>query len=347
MNWQQRLISARYMVVALTVIIAASLLYSGRHAQYEQSIKSFFSETDPAIIQFEKWSDVFGYDNILFVCYDDPDYLTPAGMDRLESLTKKLREANLEGVEGIQSLAGIPPVWLLDDSLSQLEKMPSALRTVALSAAKRLAGSATGKAEGGLTVASTIKSSSPGQLATIAEKIRNHPFYERMFTSRDGRTASLIVQIKPPGEYDARAVIPAIRDLADAFSRENRLGDVAVVGPPALLGDGFLAIERDGRRLARLGLFLIGLVMLVAVRSLWWTLVPITAGYLTWLATEWLLVEFGLRLSLSGGPLIGQIIVLTMPAASHLALHFRDELRHGLPRRNAAATTLADVFRPI
>lgn len=348
MNWQQRLISARYLVVVLTVIIAASLLYSGRHAQYEQSIKSFFSETDPAIIQFEKWSEVFGYDNILFVCYDDPDYLTPAGMDRLESLTRKLREANLEGVQGIQSLAGIPPVWLLDDSLSQLEKMPAALRTVALSAAKRLAGSASGKADGGgLTVASTIKSSTPANLPTIAEKIRNHSFYERMFTSRDGRTASLIVQIKPPGEYDARAVIPAIRDLADAFSRENRLGDVAVVGPPALLGDGFLAIERDGRRLARLGLFLIGLVMLVAVRSLWWTLVPITAGYLTWLATEWLLVEFGLRLSLSGGPLIGQIIVLTMPAASHLALHFRDELRHGLPRRNAAAASLADVFKPI
>lgn len=348
MNWQQRLISARYIVVVLTILIAGALLYSGRHADYEQSIKSFFAENDPAIVQFEKWSDVFGYDNILFVCYDDPDYLTPAGMERLEGLVKKLRDAKLDGVQGIQSLASIPPVWLLDDSLQQLEKMPAALRAVALSAAKRLAGASTGKSDSsGLTVASTIKSSSPGQLPVISEKIRNHPFFERMFTSRDGRTASLIVQINPPGEYDARAVIPAIREIADAYARENRMGDIAVVGPPALLGDGFLAIERDGRRLARLGLFLIGLVMLVAVRSLWWTLVPITAGYLTWLATEWLLVEFGLRLSLSGGPLIGQIIVLTMPAASHLALHFRDEMRLGLPRRDAASRTLLDVFRPI
>jgi len=125
------------------------------------------------------------------------------------------------------------------------------------------------------------------------------------------------------------------------------VGRVAVVGPPSLLADGFIAIERDGNRLARLGLLLIGLVMLIAVKSLWWTLVPIVAGYFTWMATEWLLVGLGLKISLSGGPLIGQIIVLTMPAASHLALHFRDEQRQGLLRHDAARRTLLDVIRPI
>ena len=40
--------------------------------------------------------------------------------------------------------------------------------------------------------------------------------------------------------------------------------------------------------------------------------------------------------SLSGGPLVAQIIVLTMPAASHLAIHFRDDRRREADPRVAA-----------
>ena len=347
MRWPDRLISARYFVAFATLLIGLFLGFSGKHAEYEQSIKSFFTEDDPSIVSFEKWAGVFGYDNILFVCYDDPTYLTPAGLSRVADLTRRLKASGIDGLTDVQSLATMPPLWSLDEAIERLEIVPGFLRGPALVAAKKLAGAVPTEGEGGLTLASVMKATPSGQQAALADRIRSHPFFERMFTSRDGKTASLIIQIKPPGEYDARAVIPSIRLIVDQFGLDQGLSRVAVVGPPALLGDGFLAIERDGRRLAGLGLVLIGLVMLIAVRSLWWTMVPITAGYLTWLATEWLLVSFGLKLSLSGGPLIGQIIVLTMPAASHLALHFRDELRGGRERRSAARQTLLDVLRPI
>lgn len=348
MNWQNRLISARYAVAVLTLIIGAFLGLSGHHAEYEQSIKSFFTENDPAIVQFDKWAKVFGYDNILFLSYDDPDYLTAAGMERVEQLSSRIQESKIEGILNIQSLATIPPLWMLDDALERLDQLPPLLRGPALNAARKIAGAAAGSdVSSGLTVAMLLKNSPENKQAEIADHVRNHPFYERMFTSRDGKTAAIMVMIRPPGDYDATVVIPTLRQLVDQFSIDNKLGPISVVGPPALLGDGFVAIERDGQRLAGLGLVLIGLVMLVAVRSVWWTLIPITAGYFTWLATEWLLVEFGLKLSLSGGPLIGQIIVLTMPAASHLALHFRDEMRTGHLRHEAAHQCLSDVIRPI
>jgi predicted RND superfamily exporter protein len=44
---------------------------------------------------------------------------------------------------------------------------------------------------------------------------------------------------------------------------------------------------------------------------------------------------------------VAQIIVLTMPAASHLAIHFRDDRRHEADPRLAAATTLRAVSVPI
>jgi predicted RND superfamily exporter protein len=114
-----------------------------------------------------------------------------------------------------------------------------------------------------------------------------------------------------------------------------------------LLADGFTSIERDGRRLAIVGMLLIGLVTLSAVHSLWWAVVPILAGWVVWLATETILATFHLKLSLSGGPLVAQIIVLTMPAASHLAIHFRDDRRREADPRHAAASTLRAVSAPI
>ncbi len=45
--------------------------------------------------------------------------------------------------------------------------------------------------------------------------------------------------------------------------------------------------------------------------------------------------------------MVAQIIVLTMPAASHLAIHFRDERRREADPRQAARSTLAAVAAPI
>src|ERR1700712_1263285 len=66
-----------------------------------------------------------------------------------------------------------------------------------------------------------------------------------------------------------------------------------------------------------------------------------------WLAAETVRATMGLKLSLSGGPLVAQIIVLPMPAASHLAIHFRDDLRKEHDRREAAHSTMTAVTAPI
>ena len=114
-----------------------------------------------------------------------------------------------------------------------------------------------------------------------------------------------------------------------------------------LLADGFAAIEIDGRRLAIVGMVLIGIVTLSAVQSLWWAIVPMLAGWVIWLLTEHILASLHIKLALSGGPLVAQIIVLTMPAASHLAIHFRDDRRREADPRTAARSTLVAVAAPI
>ena len=143
-----------------------------------------------------------------------------------------------------------------------------------------------------------------------------------------GTSTAVVVRLKPMAEQDPTKTVDGPPHGRPTTSpRGTSSARPALVGPPVLLADGFAAIERDGRRLAAAGMVLIGLVTLSATQSLWWAVVPILAGWTVWLAAETVLATLGLKLSLSGGPLVAQIIVLTMPAASHLAIHFRDDLR--------------------
>ena len=164
----------------------------------------------------------------------------------------------------------------------------------------------------------------------------HHPLFLGTMIDGTGTSTAVVVRLTKTAEHDVKRTTAALRAQADRFAAAHRLGRPAVVGPPVLLADGFTSIERDGRRLAVVGMLLIGLVTLSAVHSLWWAIVPIMAGWVVWLATETILATFNLKLSLSGGPLVAQIIVLTMPAASHLAIHFRDDRRREVDPRRAA-----------
>lgn len=339
------LIKSRRVAVALTLVLLAGLLYAGKKVAYEQSIQSFFSDSDPDIVRYRRASDLFGNDNFIFVCYEDKDLLTPAGMDRVRELARRVGPKSIAGIRDVQSIDATPTFWRLDDGLLALEKLPKFLRDRAFDALKKQVGK-TGSTDS-LSIGSAIRSADAKTLEELKKRIVKHPLLEGTLIDARGTTASIVARLKSTEEFDMKRTVATIRDVADSFAREAGLSRPAIVGPPVLLADGFANIERDGRRLALLGMILIGVVTYTAVRSVWWAVVPLLAGWVVWLATETILAVLGLKLSLSGGPLVAQIIVLTMPAASHLAIHFRDDLRSGGSREAAARSTLAAVLIPI
>ncbi|CAN5681264.1 MMPL family transporter [soil metagenome] len=332
-------------VLALLVVLALF----GKDVQYDQSIQAFFAEDDPAVVAYRDASALFGNDQFIFVCYDDPDLLTPEGMDRVAELASELSAEEIDGVVGMQSLDKIPVFWKLDDYLFALERIPKLGRSIALSLIEQGLRSGAGGGQWATpTIGQEVRQATPEELPELRDKITNHPLMLGTLVSAEGTSTALMLQLKPSGDHDAKETVTAIRERADAFTEKHALSDLpAIVGPPVLLADGFLAIERDGQRLAFAGMLLIGLVTLTATRSLWWAAVPLLAGWTTWLATETIVALLDLELSLSAGPLVAQIIVLTMPAASHLALHFINDRRRMPDSRAAADETLRTVSEPI
>ena len=340
------LLRARYISFALVVGALVLLAIYGKRVSYEQSIKSFFADDDPVMGAYQAAAKTFGDDNFIFVAYEDPELLTAEGMDRVAELAREVGPKQIDSVLRVESIDSMPLLWMVDDVLLTLDRLPSIARNLALRTARGNLKNLDSRSNSMMVGGAVRSASAEGREALKARLVR-HPLFRGTVIDESGTTTAVVVRLTKTAEHDVRRTVALLREKADAFGERHKLGRPALVGPPVLLADGFTSIEVDGRRLAVVGMILIALVTLSAVRSLWWALVPMLSGWVVWLATETTLATFDLKLSLSGGPLVAQIIVLTMPAASHLAIQFRDDHRPEADPRRAARSTLAAVSMPI
>ena len=341
------LLKARHVSIGAVALLLVTLLIAGKRVDYEQSIRSFFAESDPDIIDYTRASNAFGDDNFVFVTYDDPALLTPAGMDRVAELARELGPSQIDGVARVESIDAMPLLWTIDDGLIAMDALPTFLRNAAQRKMKDAIKNVSLAGGSPLAVGGFVRSADAKGLADLKARLTKHPLFVGTLIDSQARTTALVVRLKKNEEYDVKAGVKELRKRADAFAVRHKFDQPAIVGPPVLLADGFTSIDVDGKRLAIVGMVLIGVVTLSATQSLWWALVPLMTGWVVWLAAEWILSTFNLRLSLSGGPLVAQIIVLTMPAASHLAVHFRDERRREGDAKVAARSTLSVVSSPV
>lgn len=340
------LLRFRHLFCALVVGLLIGLALFGERVGYEQSIGSFFADDDPTMNVYQKAAATFGDDNFVFLVYDDPNVLTPAGMDRAGELAAAVAPDKIEGVSRVESIDAMPLVWALDDALLAVDKLPAFARTAALATARRAVANIDLKTNS-MTVAGAVRAADAQGLDALKQRLAGNALFQGTLIDETATTTAVVTRLKKTNEHNVIETIQRLREEADSFAKRHNLPRPAVVGPPVLLADGFASIELDGRRLAAVGMILIALVTLTAVRSIWWAIVPLLSGWVVWLATESILHAFDIKLSLSGGPLVAQIIVLTMPAASHLAIHFRDNRRREPDRRAAGRTTLRTVFTPI
>jgi len=340
------LLRSRYAFGVLVAAALVGLALFGERVSYEQSIGSFFAEDDPAMTVYQKAGSTFGDDNFVFLVYDDPDVISPAGLDRASELAAAVAPDKIPGVLRIESIDAMPLVWALDDVLMAMDKLPGIARKLALNAARRTVKNFDLRTNT-LTVSGAVRAADAAGREAIKRRLTSNALFKGTLLDETAKTTAVLARLKKSDEHDVIGTVRLLREKADAFAARHGLPRPAVVGPPVLLADGFAAIEVDGRRLAAVGMALIALVTLSAVHSVWWAIVPILAGWVVWLATETLLHTFDIRLSLSGGPLVAQIIVLTMPAASHLAIHFRENLRRDSNPWAAGRETLKTVWSPI
>lgn len=326
----------RYGVWAVVIpLIALSWIFVPP-VQFDQTIEGFFPHDHPALLSYEKTKQSFGGDQIVFVAYDDDQLWTPEGMDRVRLLADRIAE-NVPSVERVDAVDQMPVPWMVDEAVAAA----TSTRFSWLGLLRMVAGRATVS-----TVVGSL-ADEPEDLAEFRKRITAHPLFNGLLVDGTGRTTAILVRLEAKAEDQRRPAVIALRQIADEFAKEQKLERVAVAGPPVLVVDGFVSLDRDNQTLGVVAMILMAITMLIAVRNPAWALLSLIAGWATWEVTRIFITVFNLKLTLSAGPIVAQTVVLCMPAASHLAVRFFSILHTGMKRAETAHETLTVMFTPV
>lgn len=324
-------------VVWIVVVPLIALSWSFVPAvTFDQTIEGFFPADHPALVSYNRTKRAFGGDQIIFVAYDDAELWTRQGMDRVRTLADRISE-EVPGVERVDAVDQMPVPWLVDEAVAALTSDSFSwfglLRMVA------------GRATVSMAVDSVAED--PAAQSALRKRISAHPLFNGLLLDEQGGTTSIIVRLSDTAESDQRASVVALRRVADDFAQRQKLSHVAVAGPPVLVVDGFVSLDRDNETLGVVAMLLMTITMLIAVRNPSWALLSLIAGWATWEMTRIFITIFHLKLTLSAGPIVAQTVVLCMPASSHLAVRFFSILHQGVHRDEAAHQTLTVMFAPV
>ena len=326
----------RYAVWAVVIpLIVLSWIFVPP-VEFDQTIEGFFPPDHPALTSYERTKHEFGGDQIVFVAYDDEQLWTNAGMERVRLLANRLEEG-VPSVERVDAVDQMPVPWMVDDA-------------VAAATATRFSWMGLIKMVGGRATVSTVVKSladDPEELTTFRQRIAAHPLFNGLLVDGTGKTTAILVRLDAKAEDQRRPAVLALRRIADEFAKEQKLDHVAVAGPPVLVVDGFVSLDRDNQTLGVVAVVLMAITMLIAVRNPAWAILSIVAGWATWELTRIFITIFHLKLTLSAGPIVAQTVVLCMPAASHLAVRFFSILHTGMKRPDAAHQALTVMFTPV
>lgn len=330
------LFRVRYVVwlVVLAFVVFSWMLVPP--VEFDQTIEGFFPPDNPALLSYERSKQAFGGDQIVFVAYDEAQLWTDEGMNRVRTLADRISN-EVPDVERVDAIDQMPVPWKVD---AAVESAVSSRFTLA-GIFRMIAGRTTVR-----TLVHSV-ADDPEKRETMRQRICSHPLFNGMLVDSSGGTTAVIVRLKASAEVNQRAAVLALRRVADEFAKDHELERVAVAGPPVLVVDGFISLDRDNQTLGLVAMLLMMVTMLIAVRNPAWALLSLVAGWATWEMTRIFITIFHLKLSLSAGPIIAQTVVLCMPAASHLAVRFFATLQEGLGRPEAAHRTLNIMWVPV
>lgn len=309
------LIRARWLLLALAVLLALASLAPFDRVEFDRSIENMFSERDPLLGPYRRLTRTFGGNEVILAVYHDKDLLAPdgRGIVRLREISRELRET--PGVAEVMSLAD------LSDSLSEMQSLQKIFRP-----------------------SSTAPEAIADPENAIAARFRE--LFSGYTHGPDRETAAVICMLSPaeatPNGADPR------RETVDALREKiNRLAGGLLAGEPVMVVDGFRYLESDGRRLSWVSTILLSITIAILFRSLRWVIVPFTVVQLSLVLTTMLLGILQLRLSMVSSMLSAIVTVVGVATVIHVIIHFRDERGRGATPTEAFRSTFRTLWGPI
>ncbi len=299
-SWADRCVTwlsehlVRHRMLWLAVAVIATVV-SYRPAQtltLDESIESFFSPTDPLLLQYQASKSHFGGDEFVLVAYSP---LLAAGETGPVNLTSNA--VLNETAAFAEELASVPGV--MSASTQHLRKMfrPPEVPQFFL----RL----------------------PSINDALLDQARGILVGEDPFTHE--KTLAIILRLMPADKspVSRRETVHQLRELATQHQPRTY-----VAGEPVQVQDMFLYVEQDSWLLGITSTVLLMLVIAMMFRSVRWMILPLLVVHPALLWTKGLLATTGLRLSMVSSMLTSLTTIIGVATVMHIAVEFREARLH-------------------
>lgn len=270
----------------LAFALTAALLPASQHIKRDRSVRSFFEPDHPRLIGYTEVQKDFAGDTLCLAVFSDPDLLTPAGLDRLGRLTRRLAEV---------------PGVLKATSLATLNRPGDVrvLRSLAEWFARR-----------------------DIDPETLRREILGCDMYHNQFIGPDGQTAAVAMLVDPAymasGQFTES--LRELRQVGNALEHPAR-----IVGAPVMINDVYDYLDQDALLLSTVSSAAMMLVILVLFRTVRWMVLPIVLVQVTLVWTKALLALASIDLSLVGSLTTALITVIGIGTAVHIAIRLHEE----------------------
>ena len=316
------LVRWRWVWFPLAVVLTAIGFWKARELTFDRSIESLYAADNPHLADYRESKSLFGGDEFIIVTFRDPNLLdesegglSVAARRRLEALAQSLSVVPGIRKESTQDLAFASSPRNISVDLSEI---PSILHGF-------------------------VKRVTQGY--TLPDDIL-HELVRGILIGRDNATTAVVLRLMTEAEapLDRAKTIALVRRRVAEFGQEHGF-ETHVVGEPVQVLEMFRYVEEDGRLLFAVSLGLLGVVLLMLLRSVRWVLLPvlIVIAAIAW--TEALLVVSGVRLSMVSSMLNSLVTIIGVATVMHVAVHLRD--RQQDEPRIALTGVLSELLPPI
>ena len=308
----ERWLRSRWIAAAIGVAAFVCSLPIALRLEMDRDISGMFDPEDPALIDYLDLQATFGGNAVAMIVYRDVELMSVEGIARNDALTQR-----------VMTVSGVRDAL----SPSRISKLVTRIHSPSL--------------------LSALSSDPPALLNKDDPVARGLDDVFAGYThSSDGRFAAVVAILQ---QDHSPATIESLREIGEQFQSDHSesVSEVALVGEPVLIHDGFALIERDGAKLATWTIVLLSIVVLVSMFDLRFVLLMSVVVVWSVTITRAALVVLSIDLSLVSTILTAIVTVIAVAAVLHLGVRFRTARRRGKTRLQATANALSRLTVPI
>ena len=306
------IIRYRILVLAAILLITAGFAAIASQGVIASSIGNlFFGDDHPEYRDYTQRIREFANDEVVIIAYDDPDFLTPTKLEKLQQIHKKIEA--ISDVGRVDSLINAQHTYAIDDTL-YVEKYSDEIRR------------------------------RPEEKEDILAALKIDRLIRGLLVSESGQQSTVMIELEPDDTRPVERGPLVVREVFDIFEEGgHQRKDLHQVGLIATLSEIMVQSQYNLTRLFPVVCISLLIVLYIMFHRFWPVFITLVVSLLAviWTVGFAVLLDRNINIFVTFAPAV--ILIVTTSDVIHLCSAYMLELSQGKAKAEAIFTSGREV----